>query len=224
MSKALRRYLARIALRGGDAEQERLELPRSPVISWRSGNRLLDDSRGQIRHVEIEAVLQPEAEELADVSEFDVFVAETFHAENRIRLTQPDQWTAHHLRPGRIAAEWGTNSRRAGSKIGAHDRERGRDIRTTIDGNGLEHVLLEASQLWPLVERFEIADQTAPNHVAPERDVVTGRVYDRVAFTEGHLAAAENADADHRALGHLAKKLTLEVVNGGYRARRSGCR
>src|SRR6516165_4410941 len=90
MPEAFRRYLARIAPRGSDPKQERLEFARAPVVSRRCGDRLLDDGCGQIGRVEVEAVLQPEAEELADVSELHILVAETLHADDRIRLAQPN--------------------------------------------------------------------------------------------------------------------------------------
>jgi len=99
-SQTLRRYSARVTARGGNPKQERLELARAPVVGRRRGDRLLDDGRGQIRHIKIEAVLQPETEELANIGELHVFVAKTFHADDWIWLAQPDQRAAHHIRPG----------------------------------------------------------------------------------------------------------------------------
>src|SRR5262249_26262302 len=82
----IRRYLVHIASRGGDPKEERFELPRTPVISRRCSACLLNDGCGQVGRIEAEAVFQPEAEELTDVREFDVFIANTLHADDRIRF------------------------------------------------------------------------------------------------------------------------------------------
>src|SRR6516162_6416882 len=175
MSQPLRRYLVCVALCGSDPKQKWLERPRTPVISRWRGARLLDDACGQVGRIEAEAVFQPEAEELADVAELRVLVTDALHADDRIWFAQPDQRTAHHLRPGCIATEWRTDFRRSGGEIGPYDCERGGDIGAAVGGGDVKRVVLEFSQFRALVERFEIANQPAPDHVALKRDVVTGR-------------------------------------------------
>ena len=77
----------------------------------------------------------------------------------------------------------------------------------------VERVLLELAQFRALDQGFEIAHEAAADHVAFEGDVVAGREDGGMALAFRHLAAAKDADLDHRALGQLAEQLAAEVVH-----------
>src|SRR5262249_19216203 len=112
----------------------------------------------------------------------------------------------------RVAAEWPAHGQGTGREIGTHDRECGRNIDAAIVSGDFKRVPLEDSQLRPLVERLEVTNEPAADHVTPERDVVGGREYGGPAFTGRHFATPQNSNVDDRALGKLAKQLAFQVI------------
>ena len=208
----------------GYTQQEFLEWSRIEVQPAGPGARAgyLDDSAGRMRRVESKVVGDPEAEELAHVGEFRIFLACSVHTRDRVRLAQPDERAAHHPRPGRIAAEWTADPWSAGSKIGTDNGERGGNISAAVGGGIFEGVPLELAQFGALDQRFEIAYEAATDHVALEGNVIAGREHGGAALAFRHLAAAEYPDLDDGTFGHLTQELAGEVV--GDVVERNDCR
>src|SRR5262249_56460703 len=110
------------------------------------------------------------------------------------------------------SAEGSTPLGAPGGKVGAHDRQSSRDVGRPVRPRLPQRVAMELPQLRPLVERFEIADQPAADHVAAEGDVITGAVDRGVNLTVRCLAVAEDPHLNHRPLSDLTEKLTFEIM------------
>src|SRR5262249_35908428 len=102
--------------------------------------RLFNEAGGQVGHVEVNLVAQPQAEQLADVREFRILRPAGVHARDRVRLPQPYERTTDHRRPLRITSEWSANPRRSRRQVGADDRQSRGDVAPAISCHLLQRV------------------------------------------------------------------------------------